>query len=315
MKRILLALAVCLFTVDAQAVTGSEAEKSILTAARQTATPTEKRKIDHTLRNMKPFTVTHEIPWETFEQPIEMYGAEIPEDEEYTQRVRVETEHPDRYIVVNIPAFMAYVIENDRVVLQSKVVVGKGDKRSTKTPTMTTIMSEIVWNPYWAPPFKYSVNKTVSGWKRNKNYLLQERLSVLKRDDMTFVPNSQITEAILRSKDYLIVQTPGDDNMLGKALFMLDNEHDVYMHDTNSPNLFDHKNRNHSLGCIRVQQWLQIASWALDRPTPQILAEVGTGEMTFHKLEENIPVFVVYRTADVVNGEVVYYPDLYNWVK
>lgn len=316
MKKTILALSFALLATTALAGTGSPEEQN---AIRNTQPQTEyqRRAINFTLNKMaepkQVQTTTH-----TF-NPYVMGSNDYGMDENTTEpsilNTEISTYLPTKYIIVNIPAFKAYVVENNKIIFDTKVIIGKGTGPSTKTPEMVTNMTHVVWNPYWAPPFRYDREKTIRGWQGDPGYLRNNQLSVIKNSDHSFVPEHELTEEIFRSPAYTIVQTPGDGNMLGQALFMLDNEHNVYMHDTNSRHLFDSTRRNFSLGCIRVQEWLDIAAWALGRTTSQIMGEVNSGTMTFNQLPTNIPVFVVYWPADVVDGKVVFYDDIYNWVK
>ena len=315
MKKILLSLAVVLTASYAQAGTGSDTEQNILSAAKITATFAQQRAIDFTLDRIKkrPISVKKITQLNQYVTSVTKYGMVVTSDD--VDDFVTTYSHPKRYIVVNIPAFMLYVIEDDKVVFSSKVIVGKGNKRTTKTPELNTNITHVGWNPYWAPPYNYSITKTIAGWKKDKNYLRKNDLSVIRNKDHSFLTNAELTEAVFRSTDHTIVQTPGDDNMLGKALFFLDNKEDVYMHDTNRRDLFKHDRRNFSLGCIRVQQWLQLASWVTKWDNTKIMGEIDTGDLIFHNLPKQVPVFVVYWPADVVDGKVVYYTDLYNWIK
>ncbi len=321
MKGIAVALSLILATTSlsstAFAGTGSREEQDLIATHLSQANGDQKRKIEYTLRQMKkPFvaTSTTRTPGLGYDAGISAYGAkiggEIPEYETTTNQYT-----PTKYIVVNIPAFKAYVVDNGRIVIDSKVIVGKGVDSATKTPTMSTNMTHIAWNPYWAPPYGYNNSAALAGWKRNPDHLRQNDLVLVRNSDHKIMSDSEITESMFTSGSYTLAQTPGDDNMLGKALFFLDNKHDVYMHDTNNRSLFANAKRNFSLGCIRVENWLSIASWALGKSSSQIRSEISTGKMTFHTLPESIPVFVVYWPVDVENGQVVYYDDLYNWVR
>ena len=53
------------------------------------------------------------------------------------------------YVIVNLPDFMLYVIQNSRQVWATKIVVGKPE---TPTPIMTAEMKSITINPTWNIP-------------------------------------------------------------------------------------------------------------------------------------------------------------------
>lgn len=319
MKRVL-ALVLCLLASNAIAGTGSEPDQEILKQALLTATPTQKQAINYTLEQIanNPIIIKKVInkPANDYLVPMQQYGMLVKQetiDDFIAQSATTIYSTPEKYVVVNIPAFMMYAVEDGNVTFTSKVIVGKGDKNSTKTPELQTNITHVGWNPYWAPPYNYSRTKTLAGWRKNKNYLQQNQLSIIRNSDHSFLASGEITEAVFTSKDYTIVQTPGEGNMLGKALFFLDNDEDVYMHDTNNHKLFDSKRRNFSLGCIRVQEWLRLATWVTGWDTEKVMGEINTKKLIIHNIKQ-IPVYVVYWPADVVDGKVVYYQDLYNWV-
>ena len=63
-------------------------------------------------------------------------------------------------------------------------------------------------------------------------------------------------------------QRPGPKNSLGLVKFMFPNEYDVYMHSTPEMNLFNLSRRDHSHGCIRLNDAEKMANWVLDGQDP-----------------------------------------------
>ncbi|NJO65386.1 MAG: L,D-transpeptidase family protein [Richelia sp. RM2_1_2] len=315
MKKTAIAISLMFFASTASAGVGSIEEQTLLLSALSTATPTQQRAILHTTKQL-PLP-----PIPPLEQPANIitnllvgpYGmtdwVEAPK-----QEITI-TQPRQAYIIVNIPAFTLYAVEDDRVVFTSRVIVGKGSTEHDKTPLMTTTITSVAWNPYWAPPYRYNRHDTRTNWLRDPTYLAKNRLSIIKNADHSILRNDEITEATFLSDAHTIVQTPGEDNTLGRALFYLDNPYSVYMHDTNKPALFSQKTRNFSMGCIRVQEWQRLAAWALNKPQESVINEVQTGKMLFNWLKQPMPVHVVYWPVDIVDGNVVYYEDIYKWMK
>ena len=117
---------------------------------------------------------------------------------------------------------------------------------------------------------------------------------------------------------YTLRQDPGEDNSLGLIKFMFPNHYHVYLHDTPSKSLFDRTQRAFSHGCIRVQNPLELGRLLIanDQGNPvndtkfnQILA---SGKTTSVLLKQPLPIYLMYLTANVQDGKVMFKPDLYN---
>ena len=59
-------------------------------------------------------------------------------------------------------------------------------------------------------------------------------------------------------------QRPGPRHSLGLVTFILPNDINVYLHDTPAPDLFSRSRRDFSHGCVRVQDPVALAEWALE---------------------------------------------------
>lgn len=57
----------------------------------------------------------------------------------------------------------------------------------------------------------------------------------------------------------------GPASPLGRVRFSTDNGIGIYLHDTNRHDLFDTKKRAYSLGCVRVEQWRELAKLLADQ--------------------------------------------------
>ena len=112
--------------------------------------------------------------------------------------------------------------------------------------------------------------------------------------------------------------------ILGKGLlsdafivaFLFPNQHDVYLHGTPAPQLFEKSRRDFSHGCIRAEKPQQLAEWVMQNQpewTPERIAQAMNGEETIHvRLKKPIPVLIVYATAVVLeSGEVRFFDDIY----
>jgi murein L,D-transpeptidase YcbB/YkuD len=115
---------------------------------------------------------------------------------------------------------------------------------------------------------------------------------------------------------YRLRQRPGPQNALGVVKMMLPNGHDVYLHDTPQRGLFARARRDFSSGCIRVDDALGLAAWALrDAPgwdRARLDEAVASGLETRIDLPAPIPVHLQYLTAVVEDGVVRFVADLYD---
>jgi murein L,D-transpeptidase YcbB/YkuD len=215
-----------------------------------------------------------------------------------------------KYIVVNIPAFRLDVWERDTVALSMRVVVGKKD---TPTPIFNDTMTHVVFSPYWNVPPTIAKDETLPSALRDPMFLRRTNMEVLDDKGQVVDPESIDLD---RAGDYRFRQRPGGGNALGLVKFMFPNEFNVYLHDTPADSLFARASRSFSHGCVRVEQPEALAEYLLkDRAEwtrETIAAAMHAGEERTVKLQEPIPVYIGYWTADVTpDGKVAFLPDVY----
>lgn len=99
------------------------------------------------------------------------------------------------------------------------------------------------------------------------------------------------------------------------------NEDNVYLHGTESPQLFNREERDLSHGCIRVEKPADLAAWALRHNPGWDLEHVnatmnGTENSLTVNLEKPIPVLLVHGTVAVnENNKVFFFDDVYGYDK
>lgn len=103
---------------------------------------------------------------------------------------------------------------------------------------------------------------------------------------------------------------PGPNNPLGLLRFSTDNHLNIYLHDTNEHKLFANSNRARSSGCIRVQQWHQLASWLSNESGCSIDDTLSSGKTIYQKIDKT-PVVLTYSRVDYVEGGIGVHPDVY----
>jgi murein L,D-transpeptidase YcbB/YkuD len=224
------------------------------------------------------------------------------------------------YILVNIPAFQMWVIDdlskNDPSTLNMRVVVGRAMK--TQTPVLMAEMQFIDFMPYWNVPYSITKNEIIPKLIKNPAYLDTENLEIVTAfsDRAKPIPLNIDSLVLLKQGLLKIRQRPGKKNPLGKVKFMFPNKEDVYLHDTPSKSLFNRSARDFSHGCVRVEKPLELAEFAL-RNQPEwsrenIQLAMQAPKMQRVKLKKSIPILFFYTTSFVEqNGEIAFYRDLY----
>lgn len=220
---------------------------------------------------------------------------------------------PDDYILINIASFYLHVVKSNKMTYYCRVVVGKDHKQ---TPTFSSQISYLVFNPSWRIPFSIVSEEILPQLKSDKKFL-QDRNMVLWKGNKQI--NPETTDFSQYSIDYFpfsITQQPGPSNALGKVKFIFSNPYAVYLHDTPSKSLFNRSERAFSHGCIRVENPLQLAHLLLNDQKyslEQINEIVATKETTTVFLNKQMPVVIIYMTCDdnKHDGRISFYKDIY----
>lgn len=219
-----------------------------------------------------------------------------------------------RHIWVNLPDFTAKIVDDGKVTFETVTVVGmnQADRRS---PEFSDEMEFMVVNPTWNVPRSITVKEYLPMLKRNPHAaghlkIIDSRGRVVPRSAIDF---TRYTE---RSFPFAMKQPPSDDNALGLVKFMFPNQYNIYLHDTPSKSLFEREVRAFSHGCIRLQRPFDFAYALLarqtDDPVGTFRRHLNTGAETVVRLEEHVPVHLVYFTAwPTAKGRIEYRRDVY----
>jgi murein L,D-transpeptidase YcbB/YkuD len=169
-----------------------------------------------------------------------------------------------RYIIVNTADFNLKAVENGRVDLQMRVVVGRPARRS---PVFSASMTYLVVNPYWNVPTTIAVEDILPELQKDVSYLAPRGIHVFQSWD---VDAPEIDPATVDWQAYhanrfpfRLRQDPGAGNALGRIKFMFPNQFAVYLHDTPNRALFKRAQRDFSSGCIRVESPAALAGFVL----------------------------------------------------
>ena len=222
-----------------------------------------------------------------------------------------------RFILVNIPEYKLYVIENGKAIYQTRVVVGK---KIHKTPVLTSEISEFVVNPYWNVPASITKNEIIPKFQKDPEYLSKNNMKIissLNKKNIFIDPEIvDWTTIDPESAALRIRQDPGKNNSLGRVKFIFPNNHRVYLHDTPSRSLFAHNSRAFSHGCVRVENPFELAEVLISNSeswTSEKLNYFTNRKKTkIIKLDKPIPIHITYMTAWAdEQGIINFRPDIY----
>jgi len=200
-----------------------------------------------------------------------------------------------------------------RQVLSSRVIVGKP---ATRTPILRAEGVGITVNPAWNVPHSIAVKEILPKLRRNPAWLASQDM-VLVNGPPGDPQGLHVNWRAIRAGTfpYQVRQAPGARNPLGQVKLELPNRFDVYLHDTPGKAAFDRAGRALSHGCVRVEQILPLASYAMsaDQSSLALIREaIGQGETRLLPLSRKVPVYVLYWTViPQPGGGVRFVRDLY----
>ena len=220
-------------------------------------------------------------------------------------------------IVVNIPEFRLHAWDDTTGHSAKAMNVVVGQTVSHQTPIFAGDMRYIVFRPTWSVPPTIQRAEIVPHIEKDPNYLAKNNYEIVNDDGKSI--GSTVDKGILarlRTCDLQVRQKPGPSNALGLVKFIFPNQNNVYLHSTPSQALFSRAKRDFSHGCIRVEDPVGLAAWAL-REQPEwtvdrIKDAMEKGDSKTVLLKTPIPVMIIYTTAVVRDdGTVDFYDDIY----
>lgn len=221
---------------------------------------------------------------------------------------------PKKYAFINIPAFEIYVVEEDSIMIQSRIVCGKPE---TPTPLLTSKINYMLIYPYWNVPYTIAWKEMLPTIQRDTSYLRKKNFEVIDRTgkvvDYTKLPWRKY------SKDYLPVkfrQRIGTENSLGIVKFNFNNPYGVYLHDTNSKRYFKTSSRAQSHGCIRLEKYIEMADFLIKEDSlrythDSLMVYFSKQEQRKLPIKKPLPIYTRYYTAWVDRTGLKLYLDIY----
>ena len=218
-----------------------------------------------------------------------------------------------RYIFINIPAFMLYLVDHDSVILESKVIVGTPQKQ---TPTLSSLIQCFVTYPYWHVPRKIAIEEYLPVIQRDVTFIERNNFDVLDRSGKLLNPDSVDWKEF--DKAYFPVslrQREGEENALGVIKFVFDSPYGVFLHDTNAKRLFRSHVRAFSHGCIRMEKAVELAHYLatgdLKHKSKYIDRFLKEASRHTIELQSPIPIHIRYYTCAFNSGVLNFYEDIY----
>ncbi|MEL6233745.1 MAG: L,D-transpeptidase family protein, partial [Pseudomonadota bacterium] len=221
----------------------------------------------------------------------------------------------ERHIFVNQADFTMEFMDGGRVLLESRVIVGK---RRFATPEFIDDMDHMVVNPTWHVPNSIATREILPQLQRDPTYLSRRGMRLVPTGGAP-VPDGVTSDYTEFSSGYFpfrIKQEPSNFNALGRVKFMFPNQFAIYLHDTPTKRLFNYDQRAYSHGCVRVEQPFDLAYALLegqeDDPKGYFDRLLNRGTERRINLDRPVRVYLTYRTVFVDRaGEVQIRDDVY----
>lgn len=222
-----------------------------------------------------------------------------------------------RHIRVNAADFRLTAVTEGQPSRSMRVVVGTKQRR---TPVLASAISSVVLNPTWTMPPRLAKEDYLPKLLKNPGYLAEHGFTVYsgwgagaQTVDVRKINWKNVGSGIGGLK---LRQEPGPQNALGRIKFNIDNDFDVYLHDTPSRDKFARSMRALSSGCVRLGEPMALADFVFaDVPEwgePQRQATLDSLKTRFITLKQPIPVYILYQTVWVDDdGAAQFRPDVY----
>lgn len=205
------------------------------------------------------------------------------------ERLRwLQRDPPKTRIDVNTAASVLDYWKDGQAADHRKAIVGEGSK---PTPQLQAPIYRLVAKPTWTVP-KGIGDKELAA--KGDAYLKENGFAL---------------------KDGMYVQASGPKNSLGLVKFDMQDDQQIYLHDTPAKDAFGLLDRHRSHGCVRVENAVQFAQMLAEQQgvTDQFQTAMQGEDQSFVKLKEPIPVRLLYHTAFWDGHSVQFRRDAYGW--
>ena len=222
------------------------------------------------------------------------------------------------HLQVNVPDYQLRIFENNHVIFDSKVIVGRP---SRPTNLFSSKINTMVVNPSWNVPETIKRKDILPKLQHDPAYLKEHNFHVLKSwRDRTLIPAESIDWATVdpATFPYEFQQGPGPHNSLGTVKFLMPNGYSIFLHDTPVRQLFDRHQRDLSSGCVRVQKAAELANFIIEyqasKKMPTFDVMLSSDKEDTFPLHHRLNVDFVYLTAWLdETGHLQMRPDIYHY--
>ena len=252
--------------------------------------------------------VIERTTWAALNVPIEQRVRQIELALERLRWLPDPTARP--FVGINIPMFRLWAWDPATPAtapIDMNVVVGRA--LNTQTPVLGEEMRYLEFRPYWNVPRSIVRNEILPKLARDPAYLQRNDMEIVRGggDDARPVAASGDNLELLRQGALRVRQRPGPKNSLGLVKFIFPNDANVYLHGTPATQLFGRTRRDFSHGCVRVEDPVTLAQWALrDQPRwtrERIEAAMAGSSPVRVDLLRPLPVILFYVTAMVMPAD------------
>ena len=203
----------------------------------------------------------------------------------------------DRYVLINVPAYQLQLIEQGRIKLQMKTVVGK---TSSRTPDLRSRITNVVFNPTWTVPRSILLTELLPKARNNPDAMHKRGYRVVNYGSGNTAPISADSLSRAAHGSATLRQVSGPGNTLGRVKFVIPNKQAIFLHDTQAQSLFEHEERAFSHGCIRLEEPEELAYALLEKQgwDRTRVAEAATGSESLNIRVDKPPrLLITYLTA------------------
>lgn len=228
--------------------------------------------------------------------------------------IKDDIKNTKKIILVNVAQYHLFALAQGNVELEMDVIIGKKERR---TIIGKDYLHTVVVNPTWTIPTQILLEDKLKVFTQDPEYLERKNYIIFDEERNQLSPDQIDWNDVENNPlSYRFRQNPGENNVLGGFKFLLDNKQAIYMHDTNTKNLFEKTVRTFSSGCIRLKDPESMAEWLLkdygnmecptnangDSKYPLVCVKEMIGDyqeqkrQKFLKLTEKVPVILGYFT-------------------
>lgn len=210
-------------------------------------------------------------------------------------------------VVVNIPSMRLFLYQKNGAdyskVMESKVIIGR---TITPTPQNDFEIVSIKYNPTWTPTTNMLKRNVYKKDGVNVDWLKSHHLKVYDNEG-----NERDYSELSTIREPRFVQELGDGNALGNLKFETNSSQDIYLHDTNERHLFAKNIRTYSSGCVRVEEYKDLAAILLKKDTEHINKNIEKRQTIYERPSVKVPVYFDYSQIISNKNGIWVFPDIY----